>query len=104
MRAGQRNNYVIIERATDTRGDFGEVVKTWATQERAWVNIQPVAGGETIQGGQVDAKVTHKITFRDADVTAADRINHGGRYFNITRVFHPEGRGADEVALAIEDV
>ncbi len=104
MRAGPRNKLVTIERSTDTRGDYGEVTESWATLSTAWANIKPMQGGETIQGGQVDATVTHVITLRKTDITADDRINHDNRIFNITRVLNPEERGADQVILAIENV
>ncbi len=104
MMAGRRNKKVIIERSTAGRGSYGEETETWATLSQPFANIKPLSGGETIQGGQVDAKVTHLITIRKTDVTANDRINHGGRIFNITRVLNPEERGVDQKILVVEDV
>ncbi len=104
MRAGRRNQKVIIQRSTPTRGSYGEEVEVWATLEQPWVHIKTVSGGETIQGGQVDAKSTHLITLRKTDITPADRIKHDGRIFNIIKLINPEERGLDQQVLVSEDV
>lgn len=104
MRAGKRTKKITIQRSTDARGSYGEVTESWATLSQPYANIKPMTGGETIQGGQVDAKVTHMITLRKTDVTPDDRISYSGRIFNISRVFNPEERGYDQVIMAIEDV
>lgn len=104
MRAGRRSKKVIIQRSTPTRGSYGEEVESWATLSEPWVNIKTIAGTETIQGGQIDAKSTHLISLRDTDVTPNDRILHGSRVFNIVKVMGPEERGFDQVLQVSEDV
>ena len=104
MKAGRRNKKVTVERMTAGRGDYGEEIETWATLSTAWVHIKPLSGDEKIQGGQVDAKATHLITFRKTDITPADRITRSSRVFNIVNVFNPEERGYDQQVLVFEDV
>jgi len=104
VRAGLRNKKVIIQRSTAGRGTYGEETEIWSTLSQPFANIKALTGGETIHGGKVDARVTHLITLRKTDITATDRINHGGRIFNITRVLNPEGRGVDQQVLVVEDV
>ena len=104
MRAGQRNQKVTIERYTVTRGDYGEELQTWATLSSQWVNIKSVSGGEPIRGGKVDSQTSHLITLRETDITTKDRIVHGTRIFNISRVISDEGRGFDQQVLVFEDV
>ncbi len=104
MSQGQRNQKVIVQRATITRGEFGEEIETWATLSEQWVNIKSTSGGEPIRGGKVDSETTHLITLRETDITTKDRILHGTRVFNISRVINDEGRGFDQQVLAHEDV
>lgn len=104
MKAGRRNKKVTIQRTTPTRGDFGEEVEAWATLSQPFVNIKTISGGETIQGGQIDARSTHLISLRKTDITPADRIMHGSRVFNIVSVTDPEERGVDQVVQVVEDV
>lgn len=105
MRAGRRNRKITIQRLTSGRGDYGEVTEdTWATHKQPFANVKQISGGETIQGGQVDAKATHMFTIRKTDVTPADRISYDSRIFNISRVINPEERGIDQQIIAIEDV
>lgn len=104
MRAGRLKRKVTIERYTTARGDYGEEVETWATLLAVWASIEPMTGTEAIQGGAVDAKVTHMITMRHTDITPADRITWSSRTFNITRVLDIEERGKKLLIEAIEIV
>jgi len=104
MRAGALNKRVIIERKTDARGTYGEPVATWATLLTVWAGIKPVSGNEQVQGGQLDATATHSITMRHTDILSTDRINFGGRIFNIVSVLDQEERGRELKIMAIEDV
>lgn len=104
MRAGKLRHLVSIERAAKTRGEYGEEVETWAELRNAWVEIKPISGSETIQGGQVDARVTHQIAMRHGEIVNSDRINFSGRIFNLTRVLDIHERGRELLILAIEDV
>lgn len=104
MRAGRLRKKVTIERYTTARGSYGEEVETWATLLSVWASIEPMTGNEKIQGGAVDAKVTHMIKMRDTDITPADRITWSSRTFNITKVLDVSERGRELVIEAIESV
>lgn len=104
MRAGQRDKKITVQRATITRGDFGEEIETWASLGDHWVNIKSVSGGEPIRGGKVDSQTSHIVTFRKTDLTTKDRILHGTRVFNISRILNDEQRGIDQQVMVYEDV
>ena len=104
MRAGKLRHLVSIERATKTRGDYGEEIEVFAEISKAWAGIDTGSGSETIQGGQADAKSTHEIIMRHTDVNNSDRINHNGRIFNIKHIDNREGRDIELKITAVEDV
>ncbi len=104
MRAGRLRKKVTIERYTATRGSYGEEVETWATLLAVWAAIEPASGTEAVQGGAVDAKVTHMVTMRHTDITQADRITWSSRVFNIVRVLDRQERGTELKIEAIEVV
>lgn len=104
MRAGQLRKKVTIERYATARGSYGEEVETWSTLLAVWAAIEPISGSEGIQGGALDAKVTHLITMRHTDITQADRITWSSRTFNISRVLDIGERGVKLQIEAIEIV
>lgn len=104
MRAGRLRKKVTIERYTTARGTYGEETETWATLLSVWAAIEPISGGEAIQGGTVDAKVSHMITMRYTDITPADRITFSGRTFNLKSVLDREERGVKLQIEALEVV
>ena len=103
MRAGRRKNRIIIERYTAAQDAFGAEVPTWTALKSVWAFIKPSGGGEKIQGGAVDATLTHTINIRFTDITAADRINDKGRIYNISRVLNLD-EGRKEIELEVVEV
>jgi len=70
---------------------------TWAdipADPTVWARVAPLRGLEQLQGQQVQARATHKVTVRyRADVTPALRLLWRGRPMNIRAATNPdEGR------------
>lgn len=104
MKAGKLRHLVSIERATKTRGGYGEEIETFLEIGKAWASIDTMTGAESTQGGQSDAKSNSTIIMRYTSINNSDRINFGGRIFNIIHIDNKEGRNKELQITAIEDV
>ena len=99
--AGDLNQRVTIERATESQTGTGQPLRTWAT----WlagvpVKVESVTGGETVRGRQVSANATTLFTCRYvAGVTTQMRLRYEGRTLGIVRAGDPYG---DRRELRIE--
>ena len=95
LRTGALRDKVKVQKYTETRDSQGGAIKTWATENEVWANINPISSLERAQGDQTKAVRTHKITmkFYSPGITAADRILFGTREFGITSVIDPGSRG-----------
>lgn len=89
MRAGRNRQLARIEREVLPRDgdDIGGYDNAWSLVVQTWMAIEPLRGLEAIGGQQIEARVTHKVTLRYfPGITAAMRVNFGGRLFNIRDV------------------
>ena len=81
---------VDIEQQSTTRDSHGQPVTTWtAYKSNIRVAIEPLRGREFFAAEQYNSDVTTRIRARKSDVsgvTAAMRVNFGGRLFNIHAV------------------
>ena len=90
MRAGQRDQRIIIESNAPTRNSVGDHTDVWTTYTRAWAKIVTGTGEEFIRAKEVNAELSHLIKTRFiSGVTAGMRINHNGKFYNILAVFDP---------------
>lgn len=83
---------VIVQRATVTRGDFGQEVLTYADWKTRWAFVDYASGGERLEANKETASMTVFFTMREVSgLTEKDRISHGGNYYNIKSII-PNGR------------
>lgn len=76
---------IIIERETQTRDDFGSIVKTWTTLATVYANVIPVSGRELYTSDRSNIRsLTRFFIYYREDVTEKDRINYEGNYYDIT--------------------
>lgn len=88
MRAGSLKHKIIIQSYTETKNDFGEVVKGWADFKPAYSSITPISAKEFFKAG-VNAEVSHKVIVRYIDgVTPKMRVMYGAREFSIDGVIN----------------
>jgi SPP1 family predicted phage head-tail adaptor len=78
---------VDVEQQATTRDSHGQPSTTWTTVKSAIrVAIEPLRANEFFAAQQYNSEVTTRIRAFQGDasgVTAAMRVNFGGRYFNI---------------------
>ena len=81
---------VDIEQQSTTRDDHGQPTTSWSAYKSSIkVAIEPLRGREFFAAEQYNSDVTTRIRATKSDVsgvTAAMRVNFGGRYFNIQAV------------------
>lgn len=97
-RAGDLNQRVTLQSATEAPDAVGQSVKTWTTVSKLWARITPVGGGESVSGKQVVADASHAVTIRHRDdVTPRMRLLWGSRVLEIAAVDDPDGLRTDLV-------
>ncbi len=85
--AGELSARVAIQQATESRGDHGTVLLTWATVATRWMKIVPTGGGEATEADQVQATATHVATLRYyAGLTTRHRFVWGGTILNVVGI------------------
>ena len=81
---------VDVEQQSTTRDSHGQPTTSWSAYKSSIkVAIEPLRGREFFAAEQYNSDVTTRIRARKSDVTgvtAAMRVNFGGRYFNIHAV------------------
>lgn len=88
--AGDLNRLIVIERATETRNDLNEPVRTWADFATLWAKREDVSDGEMISAGELGAFLGARFTVRRSvvtrTITPTDRLRHDGAIWNIQTV------------------
>lgn len=95
MGAGPLRHRVAIQRATNTRDEYGQPVASWSTVATRWMSIEPLTGREAVEAQQINPKLSHRVTMRydaTADVTPGDRLLWGSRVFHIESAANIEER------------
>lgn len=87
MFAQQLNNKVAIKRLDSGVDEIGQPVDTWTEVASVWADIRHPSGSESIRADQVASVVRASIrVLKRADVTAAMRVYHGDRVYEIKAV------------------
>ena len=83
--------------ARDAEGGFTSVA--FVTENAVWAHINPLSAMERVQGDQVKAIRSHRITtrFYSPGATSADRIKMGTRIFDIVSIVDPGERGCNTI-------
>lgn len=89
--ASRLRHRITLQRAELTPGDGGQFQTEWQDVATVWAEVTPLDNrvwtAETLQDGQLAARVTHAVLLRYRDgVTADMRVSFRGRHFNILSV------------------
>lgn len=109
LAAGRLRHRVSVQRRTallDSSGqvqqdpDTGEVFYAWVELFQRWAAIEPLSGREFIQSQATQSKVTGRIVMRaEPDITAADRITHNGRIYNLEAILPDKDSGLEYITI-----
>lgn len=87
MNAGQLDQRVTVERLQQGQDEYGGPVTTWAPLFTTWAAVEPLTGREYFAAAAVQSEVTTRLRLRfRPGVSAADRVTHEGRVYDITSV------------------
>lgn len=88
MKAGNLDQRVTLERMQGGQDELGQPLPDeWAPLGACWAAVLPLQGREYIAAQAVQSDVTTRIVIRyRPGITAADRVIHEGRIYNITAV------------------
>lgn len=91
---------VTLQRYEQTRDEMGGVVETWADVATVWASIEPLSAREFIAAQSAQSQVSARIVIRYREgITAAMRILHNGRVYNIEGVLPDPRSGREYLTL-----
>ena len=89
MRAGELDQRVTLERFGEYKDASGAWTEGWETVGAFWAAVLPLTGKEIIAADAVTAITDVRVIMRyQPGVTAADRLKHDGKTFNVVTVIN----------------
>jgi SPP1 family predicted phage head-tail adaptor len=105
MQAGQLNNRIELQRATESQDAYGAATATWATYAKPWAEIKQPSARQLDQGRSFSDTITHVVRMRHrTDILPSDRIKWGTRYLYIDGITDPDGGRVETLIYATERV
>lgn len=101
MKAGDLDQRVTLERQqSGVVDELGQPLPDdWTALGSCWAAVLPLVGREFISAQAVASEVTTRVVIRyRPGITAADRVNHEGRIYNIVSVIDKRSQH-DELQL-----
>ena len=106
LEAGKLRHRVDIERQSYAQDEqTGEMVTTWVSYAQSIpASIEPLSAREFIQAAATQSQVTARIVIRYLPgVTAAMRVIHNGRQYNIHGVLSDKSSGIEYLTLPVSE-
>ncbi len=93
FRLGAMRELITIKRHIETLDEAGQPIVTYATRYAdVPAAYDPVTGGETMRGRQVEAGIKAIFTIRRLDnISTQDKVVYGGEDYGITYIRPVEG-------------
>ena len=106
MRNGKLRHRITLQRPGLSQDpQTGEMIPGWQDVAPAWASIEPLSAREFIAAQAVQSDVSVRITVRyRPDITAAMRLLHGGKTYNITGVLADKGSGREYLTLPCSEL
>jgi len=92
MKIGKLRNVVEIQELTETRSEFGEVLKSWETTSCPWASVMPLSGQELEIARQINNQISHAVVIRFQEISTTNRILFKGRTLEILSILNTEER------------
>jgi len=83
---GKLDRRITLQGLTQTQGEYGELIDTWADVATVWANAYAGAGKEFVAARQVNAEVSMQFQIRWMAVSTTMRILYDGKYFDIVDI------------------
>lgn len=101
LKAGTLRHRVALQRKEQTQNPLtGAMVTTWVPVATVWAAVEPLSAREFVAAQAVQSDVSVRITVRyRPGITAALRIVHDGKVYNITGVLADKDSGREYLTL-----
>lgn len=97
---GKLRHRVTLQALETTVDDYGMESSGWVDHATVWADVHPVSAREFIAGGQVNSKVTTRITIRYRDdVEPTMRAVSRGKVYQIEGVLPDPDSGLEYLTL-----
>jgi SPP1 family predicted phage head-tail adaptor len=83
MRIGRRDKKVTIQRMTQGRNSYNEIVPEWTNLYTVWAHLKTLSGKEALSSEQIVASNTAVFNIRYRFLTTQDRVLCEGRIYQI---------------------
>ena len=106
MQAGRLRHRVTLQRKQQTQNpQTGALLTTWVTEATVWAAVEPLSAREFVAAQAVQSNVSVRITVRyRPDITAAMRLLHDGKVYNITGVLADKDSGREYLTLPCSEL
>ena len=101
MRAGKLRHRIALQRKAQTQNPItGAMVTTWVDVATVWAAVEPLSAREFIAAQAVQSDVSVRVSVRyRPGITAAMRLLHDGKTYNITGVLADKDSGREYLTL-----
>ncbi|WP_206456246.1 phage head closure protein [Aurantimonas marina] len=90
MNASDLDRRIAIERFTETRNAFNEIVQSWEPLATVSAKRHDVSDAERFAAGQIGAELRSRFIIRDvgaaSTVTPVDRLSHDDNIWNVNGI------------------
>lgn len=104
MQAGDLDRRIRLERFTETRDEYNEPVKAWATLATRSASYEPLSDGEKFSASETAANASARFRIRwsgaTRDLNPKDRLIFDGDTWEIIRVKEVGRREGQEITAA----
>ena len=101
LSGGKLDRRIILQRFTETRDEYNEPVKTWATLATRSASYEPLSDGERFRASETAADASARFVIRWSAATAMlnpkDRLTYEGVTYEILRVKEIGRREGQEI-------
>lgn len=93
---GRYRKRVIIQQATETQNEFGEMTAAWATFATVWAAVEPLRGREMWAAKEQQARLDTRIRIRFlTGITPKMRVLYADHIYEIASIIDEEMRHRD---------
>lgn len=106
LKAGNLRHRIALQRKQQTQNpQTGAMVTTWVTEATVPAAVEPLSAREFIaaQAVQSDVSVRIRVRYRPG-ITAAMRLLHDGKVYNITGVLADKDSGREYLTLPCSEL
>lgn len=102
LACGPLKHWVTLQEKITAQNTYGEQETNWETVAQFWASVAPLSARELMLSQQIQSDVSARIVMRyRSDITAAMRILHNGKVYNIRGVQADPESGLEYLTLPV---